>query len=158
MKRPFERIAGEVGRLVAEKNETYGDSAATSGKALELLFPAGVAPAQYRDALLLVRIWDKMKRIATRKDAFGESPYRDISGYGLIGAAVDGASVDELAAGEARERAALADATGRFAGMSPERARWVLDRDVSGSRPSSVARALTAAEREVLEAIARRSG
>jgi hypothetical protein len=158
MKRPFERIAGEVGRLVTEKNAAYGDSAATSGAALELLFPSGVAPAQYRDALLLVRIWDKMKRIATRKDAFGESPYRDIAGYGLIGSAVDEAgAVDELAAGEARERAALAEATCRFAGMSPERARWVLDRDVSGSRPSSFARALTAAEREALEAIARRS-
>jgi hypothetical protein len=88
----FERIAGELGRLVTEKNAAYGDSALTSGKALELLYPSGLAPEQYCDALLLVRIWDKMKRIATRKDAFGESPYRDISGYGLLGASKDEAS------------------------------------------------------------------
>ncbi len=36
--------------------------------------------------LALVRIFDKMKRIATQKDAFGESPFKDIAGYGLLGA------------------------------------------------------------------------
>jgi hypothetical protein len=35
--------------------------------------------------LCVVRIFDKLKRIATNKDAFGESPYGDIIGYGLLG-------------------------------------------------------------------------
>jgi hypothetical protein len=30
---------------------------------------------------------DKLFRIATARDALGESPYRDIAGYGLLGAA-----------------------------------------------------------------------
>jgi hypothetical protein len=38
---------------------------------------------------LLVRIFDKQMRIATRKDYAGESPYRDIAGYGILGAAKD---------------------------------------------------------------------
>jgi hypothetical protein len=36
--------------------------------------------------LLLVRIFDKQMRIATDADALGESPFADISGYGILGA------------------------------------------------------------------------
>lgn len=36
--------------------------------------------------LITVRIFDKLKRIATDRDALGESPYRDIAGYGILGA------------------------------------------------------------------------
>ena len=35
--------------------------------------------------LCVVRIFDKLKRIATQKNAFSESPYQDIVGYGLLG-------------------------------------------------------------------------
>ena len=35
--------------------------------------------------LTITRIIDKLFRIANRKDAFGESPYRDLTGYGLLG-------------------------------------------------------------------------
>lgn len=168
MTRPFERIAGEVGRLVTEKNEAYGDSAATSGKALELLYPDGLKPEAYGDALLLVRIWDKLKRIATRKDYAGESPYRDIAGYGLLGAAKDegeaaGRAVEDaeaaLAGAAKAEEDALAEATMRFAGLSSERARSILDAAglFLSRRSRRHWRALTAAERSALEAIARRS-
>jgi hypothetical protein len=172
MTRPFERIASEVGRLVTEKNEAYGDSAATSGKALELLYPDGLKPEAYGDALLLVRIWDKLKRIATRKNYAGESPYRDIAGYGLLGAAKDEdgeaegravqaaeSALTALAAAKAEENA-LAEATCRFAGLSPAHARELLARGVV-ALPTPVhprPRAFTAAEREALEAIARARG
>lgn len=86
----YEMLAMEIGQLVDEKNEAYGDSANTSSEAFKLLYPNGIKPEQYSDALLLVRVWDKMKRIATRKDAFGESPFKDIAGYGLLGAMKDG--------------------------------------------------------------------
>lgn len=85
----FRSIAAEIGELVEEKNKSYGNSFAKCGEFLRLLFPAGIQPAQYDDALALVRIFDKQMRIATRKDAFGESPYRDIAGYGLLGIAKD---------------------------------------------------------------------
>lgn len=78
-------LAREVGDLTAEKNDAYGSSFEVSGEFMKLVFPDGIHPDQYTDALLLVRIFDKQMRIASRKDAFGESPYRDIAGYGLCG-------------------------------------------------------------------------
>lgn len=89
MSKNFNAIAAEIGALVTEKNAAYGDSFAKCGEFLRLLYPTGIAPGEYDDALALVRIFDKQMRIATRKDAFGESPYRDIAGYGLLGAAKD---------------------------------------------------------------------
>ena len=89
----FERIATELGALVEEKNRCYGDSFAKCNQFLALLYPNGIRPDQYGDALAMVRIFDKQMRIATRKDAFGESPYRDIAGYGILGAAKDEGSL-----------------------------------------------------------------
>lgn len=86
----FEQLGQEIGRLVDEKNKAYGDSFAKSGEFLRLLYPNGIQPDQYGDALALVRIFDKMMRIATQKEAFGESPYRDIAGYGLLGVVKSG--------------------------------------------------------------------
>jgi hypothetical protein len=85
----FNKIGAEIGALVTEKNKAYGDSFAKCGEFLRLLYPAGIQPEQYDDALAMVRIFDKQMRIATRKDAFGESPYRDIAGYGILGTAKD---------------------------------------------------------------------
>jgi hypothetical protein len=83
-------VGHELTDLVVEKNQAYGSSFEKTGDFLRLLYPAGVAPEQLGDALLLARIFDKCMRIAHRKHAFGESPYRDIAGYGLLGAAKDG--------------------------------------------------------------------
>jgi hypothetical protein len=82
------KIATEIGELVERKNAAYGSSFAKSGAALRLLYPAGVQPEQLDDALLIARIWDKLQRIATDRDALGESPYRDIAGYGILGASL----------------------------------------------------------------------
>jgi hypothetical protein len=82
----FERIGTEIGKLVAEKNRAYGNSFNTVGPALRLLYPNGIPPESYDDALALTRIWDKMMRIATDRDAMGESPFRDIGGYAVLGA------------------------------------------------------------------------
>jgi hypothetical protein len=85
----YEKIAKEVGKLVSEKQKAYGNSFGKTGDFLKLLYPQGIKPKQYDDALAIVRIFDKLMRIATKKDAFGESPYRDIIGYGILGAAKD---------------------------------------------------------------------
>lgn len=82
---PFEEKARELGALVAEKNRAYGSSFEKTESFLRLLYPHGIRPDQYGDALCLVRIYDKLQRIAKDKDAFGESPYKDIMGYGLLG-------------------------------------------------------------------------
>ena len=81
----FLSIAHQIGELVEEKNAAYGSSFAKAGDALRLLYPDGIKPSQLDDALLIARIWDKLQRIATDRDALGESPYRDIAGYGILG-------------------------------------------------------------------------
>ena len=83
----YEKLGAEIGRLVNEKQVAYGDSFGKSGELMRIFYPTGIAPEQLDDALGLVRVLDKMMRIATKKDAFGESPWRDIAGYGLLGAA-----------------------------------------------------------------------
>ena len=85
----FERIAAEIGSLTAEKNKAYGDSFTRACNVLEELYPNGVKPHEFRDMLAIVRVIDKLFRLATRKDAFGESPWRDICGYALLGSAAD---------------------------------------------------------------------
>jgi hypothetical protein len=80
----FEQIALDIGKLVSEKNEAYGDSFSQSCKILEVLYPHGVKPEQYRDLLTITRVIDKLFRIATRKDYLNESPWRDIAGYAIL--------------------------------------------------------------------------
>lgn len=85
----YEQIAQQIGKLVDEKNKAYGDSFHKSGEFLELLWPNGIPVEKYEDALALVRIFDKCMRIANQKNAFEEDPYKDISGYGLLGTKID---------------------------------------------------------------------
>lgn len=83
----FVALAREVGQLVEEKQAAYGDSFGKAGAVMRILYPEGIAPEQMDDALAVVRVVDKLFRVATDRDALGESPWRDIAGYGLLGAA-----------------------------------------------------------------------
>lgn len=83
----YTALGEEIGRLVEQKQAAYGDSFGRSGEVMRILYPQGIAPEQMEDALCVVRILDKLFRVATDRDALGESPYRDIAGYGLLGAA-----------------------------------------------------------------------
>ncbi len=81
----YEEIGRDIGRLVDEKNLAYGDSFHQSGKILAILYPNGIPVSKYQDALAVIRVIDKLFRIATQKNAFGESPWKDIVGYGILG-------------------------------------------------------------------------
>jgi hypothetical protein len=85
----IQNIANEIGNVCADKNEAYGNSFDAVAPFLAILYPDGIKVEQYGDALLLARIFDKQMRIATRKSAFGESPYADIAGYGICGVLKD---------------------------------------------------------------------
>lgn len=85
----FRKLGAELGELVAQRNKAYGSSFAKAGAFLRLLYPNGVKPEQYDDALLLVRIFDKQMRIAHDQHAFDENPYQDLAGYGLLGVSMD---------------------------------------------------------------------
>jgi len=80
----YEHIGTEIGRLVDEKNRSYGDAFNRVGDFLKILYPNGVKPEQYDDMLAIVRVFDKLMRIAHQKEAFGENPWRDIAGYGIL--------------------------------------------------------------------------
>ena len=79
-----EKIGAEIGGLTDMKNAAYGDSFSLSGEVVKLLYPNGVSPAQYQNMLAIVRIIDKLFRIATDTNAFDEEPWKDITGYGIL--------------------------------------------------------------------------
>ena len=83
--RYYESIGRNIGIVVDKKQVAYGDSFGKAGQVLRVLYPNGINPEQYDDALAVTRIVDKLFRIANQKDAFGESPYRDIAGYAILG-------------------------------------------------------------------------
>lgn len=89
----YRKIGEEIGGLVEDKQKQYGDAFGQIHKVMRVLYPDGIKPYQYTDALTVVRIVDKLFRIAQRgedgKDKGGESPYRDIAGYGILGAYKD---------------------------------------------------------------------
>ena len=87
-------IAKELALLVADKNEAYGNSFGDSPYILRKLYPNGVQPDQYEDMLAIVRVLDKLKRIATNKNAFGENPWKDVAGYGLVQLTLEELRVD----------------------------------------------------------------
>jgi len=80
----FVKIATSVGELVKAKNAAYGDSFSQSHRIIEVLYPNGVKPEQYRDMLATIRIVDKLFRIANQKDYGDESPWRDVAGYSIL--------------------------------------------------------------------------
>lgn len=86
------RIAREecwsLGELLVNKAQGYGPSWLAAEKCLEALYPDGIPVKAYRNALLTVRVLDKLCRLAQAgggEDAGGESPWRDVAGYGIVG-------------------------------------------------------------------------
>lgn len=82
----YEALGAEIGRLVEQKQAAYGDSFGKAGAVMRVLYPAGISIEQMDDALAVVRVVDKLFRIATNRDALGESPWREVAGYALLGA------------------------------------------------------------------------
>jgi len=83
----YEQIGKEIGALVDKKNASYGSSFDNAGEILKILYPESIGVEQYTDALAIIRIIDKLFRIANNKYAFDEEPWKDIAGYGILGVA-----------------------------------------------------------------------
>ena len=81
----LQELAEDVAKLVVEKQAAYGDSFGRSGNVLREMYPNGVEPRNFDEMLTIARILDKLFRIATDPNYGGESPYRDIMGYALLG-------------------------------------------------------------------------
>ena len=80
----YRSAALRVAALVEEKQRAYGDSFGQAGKIMRILYPHGISPEQYDDVLAVIRVIDKLFRIANDKGYGGESPWQDINGYSLL--------------------------------------------------------------------------
>lgn len=80
----FSRIGKDIGELVQEKNQAYGDSFKHSGEIMKFLFPDGIPPDKYIITLALVRILDKIFRLATNPTYNNENCWQDIAGYCVL--------------------------------------------------------------------------
>lgn len=87
----YHSTARNAADLVVKKQAAYGDSFGKSGEVMRLLYPAGIPPEKLDDALTVVRVLDKLFRIATDRDALGESPWCDVLGYSLLAVVRQGA-------------------------------------------------------------------
>jgi len=83
----YAELGQQVGELVDIKNQQYGDSTNKTGEMLKIVYPDGVKPEQYHDMMLLVRMFDKVNRIANGNQG-EENAWSDIAGYGLLGMGV----------------------------------------------------------------------
>jgi hypothetical protein len=82
----YEVLGQSLGRLVDEKQRAYGRAFQKIAEISKILYPNGVPVERMDDFALVVRVLDKVCRIADgEKFAFNESPWRDIAGYGLLG-------------------------------------------------------------------------
>lgn len=84
-KMTYEELGKEIGALVDRKQQQYGNSFGQAGKVLKVLYPNGVKPEEYGDMLGVVRVVDKLFRVANGNQG-EEDAWQDIAGYGLLGA------------------------------------------------------------------------
>jgi hypothetical protein len=82
--RSYTQEALDLAEMVLKKQIAYGNSFGRSKIIIQELYPDGIPTEKYQDALTVIRVIDKLFRIAHQKDAFGENPWRDIAGYALL--------------------------------------------------------------------------
>ena len=79
----YEEIGKRIGGIVDKKQSQYGDVFSKAPVILAALYPNGISTDQYRDVLAVVRVLDKIGRIATGNQG-DENAWNDIAGYGLL--------------------------------------------------------------------------
>lgn len=144
----FQELAKGIADLVTEKEKAYGSAFDKAGDFLRVLYPEGIKPEQYKDMLCIVRVFDKLMRIATSYEGTEEKKvdaYSDLMGYGLLGLR---ASLEEQQAQiQTKEKQELAEV-----GFTPEQVgRWkeVLDK---AEKPDNNAIAYSVEEKLIREA------
>lgn len=80
----YVEIGKEIGELVQDRNKNYGNSFQQSGEIMRILFPNGIPPEKYTVVLALVRIIDKIFRLATNPNYNGENCWQDMAGYCIL--------------------------------------------------------------------------
>jgi len=91
----FEKYGQELGKLIDMKQEAYGDSITKTNELLKVFmqdYDNGddtytIPKSLLNHIALMVRIMDKQNRVFSNPDGdlMSESPYSDLSGYGMLG-------------------------------------------------------------------------
>ena len=79
----YEQAAKEIVQLVTQKQKEYGNSFGNADKIMKVLYPTGISLDQMKDALVIVRIIDKLFRISHGNQG-QENAFQDILGYALL--------------------------------------------------------------------------
>jgi hypothetical protein len=89
MQDKFKKITDDLAQILSIKDEAYGNAFDKTTQILSLLYPNGIKVEQYKDLHVIIRMLDKISRIARDNDPLGESPYMDIAGYSILSLARD---------------------------------------------------------------------
>jgi hypothetical protein len=89
MQDKFKKITDDLAQILSIKDEAYGNAFDKTTHILSLLYPNGIKVEQYKDLHVIIRMLDKISRIARDNDPLGESPYMDIAGYSILSLARD---------------------------------------------------------------------
>lgn len=89
MQDKFKKITDDLAAILSTKDEAYGNAFDKTTQILSLLYPNGIRVEQYKDLHVIIRMLDKISRIARDNDPLGESPYMDIAGYSILSLARD---------------------------------------------------------------------
>jgi len=85
MELELESISLDVASIVKEKNREYGSAFQKVSHILSILFPNGIPTNKYHDVAILIRVLDKVCRIASANDKdVKKDAWLDLTGYGLL--------------------------------------------------------------------------
>jgi hypothetical protein len=89
MKKSFHEIAALQADLLEKKDRAYGSSFNKTADHLKILFPDGIVDDQYQHMMFIIRVLDKLARIANSSLLPPEEgcldAYLDINGYSILG-------------------------------------------------------------------------
>ncbi len=80
----FHSLGEELADMLDNKNRQYGDSYARMAHVLPMFYPDGVPGDHLLDAVFILRIIDKLMRIASAQGDDMEDPIKDIAGYAIL--------------------------------------------------------------------------
>jgi hypothetical protein len=80
----YKKVAKKLSTLLEKKNEAYGNAFQKTTELLKIIYPNGIPATKYKDIHVIVRMLDKINRIAENNDPMGESPYMDLAGYAIL--------------------------------------------------------------------------
>lgn len=89
MTKSFHEIAVLQADLLEKKDRAYGSSFNKTADHLKILFPDGIVDDQYQHLMFIIRVLDKLTRIANSSLLPPEEgcldAYLDINGYSILG-------------------------------------------------------------------------